>query len=463
MADGAYQYDVAKYRKWKQLVPFLYDWIANHNLAWPSLTCRWGPQIKEATFKTTQTAYISEQTDSSEMNTVQVVSCEIVKQHVAGAENIAQFNEQNKSPYIKSLKTIFHPGEVNKIREVPQHPTIVITHTDAAELYVWATDSQPDRAPEPHNATSKTSVADLVLTGHKDYAEFALGCSSVEPLVASGGRDRNVVIWNLKDHVTSLAGSQGTKPGASTTLGARHHLTGHGETIEDVCWQPGSAEMLASVGDDQQLMLWDLRTNKASAAVRSAHGKNDIHCVDWCALDTNMLATACAEGVLKIWDKRKLQQGSDAGVAIKAIKAHGKAIMRTEWCPVQKDVIATGSEDMLLSVWNLSQTAPPPVDLDEGKDGAAAPQPDTDIPPELLFQHAGHRSPVVDFQWNPHNPWTLASVSDDVSSGMAGGTLQIWRMNDLIYRDRDEVINELEEHRDFIVHGNNGPPQAAHA
>ena len=36
------------------------------------------------------------------------------------------------------------------------------------------------------------SVPDLVLEGHTDLAEFALGVSSAEPLVASGGRDTNV-------------------------------------------------------------------------------------------------------------------------------------------------------------------------------------------------------------------------------------------------------------------------------
>ena len=36
------------------------------------------------------------------------------------------------------------------------------------------------------------SVADLVLEGHTEQAEFALGVSSAEPLVASGGRDTNV-------------------------------------------------------------------------------------------------------------------------------------------------------------------------------------------------------------------------------------------------------------------------------
>ena len=54
---------------------------------------------------------------------------------------------------------------------------------------------------------------------------------------------------------------------------------------------------------------------------------------------------------------------------------------------------------------------------------------------------------VVDFQWNPHDPWTFMSVSDDVSDDLGGGTLQLWRVNDLIYRDETEVLAELEKHR----------------
>ena len=32
------------------------------------------------------------------------------------------------------------------MQEVPQHPHVLVTHTDAPELYVWNTDAQPDRA-----------------------------------------------------------------------------------------------------------------------------------------------------------------------------------------------------------------------------------------------------------------------------------------------------------------------------
>lgn len=37
-------------------------------------------------------------------------------------------------------------AQVNKIREVPGYESILVTHTDAPELYVWSLERQPDRA-----------------------------------------------------------------------------------------------------------------------------------------------------------------------------------------------------------------------------------------------------------------------------------------------------------------------------
>nr|GEX50425.1 WD-40 repeat-containing protein MSI4 [Tanacetum cinerariifolium] len=50
-----------KYSHWKEVVPILYDWIANHNLVWPSLSCRWGPLLEQSKHKNKQRLYLSEQ------------------------------------------------------------------------------------------------------------------------------------------------------------------------------------------------------------------------------------------------------------------------------------------------------------------------------------------------------------------------------------------------------------------
>lgn len=58
----------------------------------------------------------------------------------------------------------------------------------------------------------------------------------------------------------------------------------------------------------------------------------------------------------------------------------------------------------------------------------------------VLFQ-------VVDFHMNPHDPWTMLSVSDDVSIDSGGGTLQMWRISDMITRPENEVLDEIFQHR----------------
>ena len=44
------------------------------------------------------------------------------------------------------------------------------------------------------------------------------------------------------------------------------------------------------------------------------------------------------------------------------------------------------------------------------------------------------------------------SVSDE-SQMEGGGTLQLWRISDLLYRTEEEVLAELEAHRwdDFVI------------
>lgn len=43
-----------RYTQWKSLVPVLYDWLANHNLVWPSLSCRSARKNKLVLFIYTQ-------------------------------------------------------------------------------------------------------------------------------------------------------------------------------------------------------------------------------------------------------------------------------------------------------------------------------------------------------------------------------------------------------------------------
>lgn len=142
-----------------------------------------------------------------------------------------------------------------------------------------------------------------------------------------------MLVWDLDSHSTSLAVSStaSSGPGASTHLDPLHTLSGHSNTVEDVCWCPGSSFELASVGeqrrgcrvlrptcwagiliststampfissppltfqsagDDYSLLLWDTRRGGAPVLhVASVHGPQDVHCVAWSPHQQEMLVT----------------------------------------------------------------------------------------------------------------------------------------------------------------------------
>ncbi|KAJ3694985.1 hypothetical protein LUZ60_000362 [Juncus effusus] len=431
-----------RYTQWKSLIPVLYDWFANHNLVWPSLSCRWGPRFEQATYKNRQRLYLSEQTDGSMPNILVIANCDVVKPRVAAGEHISAFNGETRSPFIKKYKKIIHPGEVNRIRELPSNSNIIATHTDSPHVLIWDVEAQPNR----HTVLGASeSLPDLILTGHKQNAEFALAMCQTEPFVLSGGKDKRVVLWSIQDHISTLglrdsaickiAGADTQK---SPEISPRGVFKGHDNTVEDVQFCPSSGEEFCSVGDDSCLILWDSRLgNSPVIKVEKAH-EADLHCVDWNSHDTNLILTGSADNTVKLFDRRKLI--SNGGSApVHEFEGHDSAVLCVQWCPDKSSVFGSSAEDGLLNIWDHNKVG----EKREGRASAA--------PPGLFFKHAGHRDKVVDFHWNSSDPWTIVSVSDDADSTGGGGTLQIWRVSDLIYREEEMVVAELEKFKDHIA------------
>ncbi|XP_042060736.1 WD-40 repeat-containing protein MSI4-like [Salvia splendens] len=434
------------YAHWKQLVPVLYDWLASHNLVWPSLSCRWGPVLERGTYKTKQRLYLSEQTDHTQPNTLIIANCEVVRPRVAAESHIANFNEDARSPYVKKYKTILHPGEVNRIRELPQNKNIIATHTDCPEVLIWDVEAQPNRHAVLGAADSRP---DLVLSGHQDNAEFALAMCPAEPFVLSGGKDKSVVLWSIQDHVSTLAsdGTQSAESASSivkaadnSTVGPRGIFQGHTDTVEDVQFCPSSSQQFCSVGDDSCLILWDARIGSDPVVkVEKAHNA-DLHCVDWNSHDENYILTGSADNTVCMFDRRNIT-ANGIGSPVHKFAGHKAAVLCVQWSPDKCSVFGSSAEDGLLNIWDYEKVG-------QKKDtGSKTPG----TPAGLFFQHAGHRDKVVDFHWNAHDPWTIVSVSDDGEFSGGGGTLQMWRMTDLLYRPKDEVLTELQKFKDHVI------------
>ncbi|KAF3328341.1 WD-repeat protein RBAP1 [Carex littledalei] len=320
------------YENWKSNIPVMYDWFTNHNLVWPSFSCRFY----------LQGVYVVV-TDGFVPHTLMITNCDVVKPRVKNAEDISQFNEEEQSPFVQRYKTLIHPGEVNRIRELPQKSTIVATHNNSPNVLLWDLEAQPNRHPVNGAPASRP---DLILTGHGNDVEFALAMCPTEPFVLSGGRDNSLVLWSIQDHITSLGSTKG-----SPKLGPRGVFEGHDAIVEDVQFCPSSAQEFCSVGDDYRLILWDARSGNAPVVkVEKAHDA-DVHCVDWNAQNENLILTGSADKTVHLLDRRKMFVG---GVVLPIHKFEGHKdhiFYEPQWCPDRASVLASAGLDDFLNIW----------------------------------------------------------------------------------------------------------------
>lgn len=282
----------------------------------------------------------------------------------------------------------------------------------------------------------------------QEDARFALNWSTRDTWVCSGGEDFNVCVWDLGAHTTSLlTGPAPTPTGKKKqgpTLAALHVLKGHEATVEDVCFLPGSTNVLASVGDDKMLLLWDLRAGtKAVSTVKNAH-KADVQALDWNRADPTFLATGGQDGVVKVWDVRHFTGAAGGGAQAAAPKAFASvemaydasddadepAITRIEWCPKQADMLACCTSGGQVVLYRMGGG-----EGGKGGKGTLAP----------VFRHVWHNAGVEDLHWNPAadaNEVLLASCSQQ-ERDEGGGALHLWRVNPLVHLPEEEAVTLL--------------------
>jgi histone-binding protein RBBP4 len=443
------------YGRWKSLVPFVYDWFAHTRTSWPSLCARWGEVLDANDHRSRQRVYLTEQTEGTTAsgkptpNTILVCQAEVVRPRVAAAEHMI-FDEHAKSPILKKEKALWHPGEVNRMRCVPGKENVLLTHTDAPEVFVFDANGPGGKQSACKRADgTQYTPPTACLRGHTENAEYALAVSTVGEVVASGGKDEKVMIWELGDASTG-GGARGKEEkegsgapvvggGLSSTELARHtsiwarvEFSGHTDTIEDVCFNPRNERELCSVGDDRNMFFWDTRTKKAAGFAKGAHA-DDVHCVAWSAFEEHVIVTGGKDTTVKVWDRRTLSDSSNE--AMHTFDDHTDSVLCVDMHPQAKGVFMTADEVGRVNVFDYSK-----VGAEQSAEQAKA------GPAHLVFQHSGHRGTVWDIQWNPYDSWTACSTS----VGDFQNTLQLWRVNDLIYRDEEECVRELQQHRDII-------------
>lgn len=207
---------MASFERWRPLAKIAYDYFYPHSLKWSASCCKWGDVIAENETMIRQEVIFGCRTDGiyHKSNNQWDGVCSLI---VLGEVDIPKRGYtipkrlDSVSTSVKDMKrrinvkkVISHPYEVNCLKAWDVNRKLICSHTDSKDVFVWDLFNQDDTEYK-ENATA--NVPDLILKGHTDIACYALDWHKTQPIVASGGRDNKILLWNLDEyfgyHVTA--------------------------------------------------------------------------------------------------------------------------------------------------------------------------------------------------------------------------------------------------------------------
>ncbi|KAF7303061.1 WD40 repeat-like protein [Mycena kentingensis (nom. inval.)] len=415
-----------EYKTWKKNAPYLYDVVITHALDWPSLTCQWFPDAENSPSKpyTTHRLLLGTHTSQQSNDYVQIATVQIPKRAGPGAEKLdrASYDDDRgelgghtipPAPRIQIEQRINHEGEVNRARYMPQNPDIIATKAVSGQVLVFDRTkhgSEPDR-----DGKCKPQIRLLGQT----QEGFGLAWSPVkEGHILGASEDTTVCHWDITSYATKGASIQPT-----TTF------VGHTAVVGDVDWHTKQENMLASVGDDKMLMIWDTRAATQPSHKYEAHDR-EILSVAFSPAKEDLLITGSADKTIVLHDIRKL------GEPLHTFAYHTDEVLHLAWSPHNATVFASASSDRRVNIWDLSL-----IGVEQSPDDQE------DGPPELLFMHGGHTARPTDFCWAPGeaDAWTATSTSEDNIVMVWQPTMRIWA--------GDEVPVDAKELEDDAMQG----------
>mmetsp|Transcript_14499 Transcript_14499/g.36672 ORF Transcript_14499/g.36672 Transcript_14499/m.36672 type:complete len:448 (-) Transcript_14499:31-1374(-) len=311
--------------------------------------------------------------------------------------------EEDDQPPIMHHRLISHPGSVNRIRAMPQQPSLVATWSERGTVQVYDVAAQLKELDEEGPGGSKGKKTPIykvqpkeTLKGHKTEG-YAVDWSPVRAgLMATGDCGNAIRIWEPKD-----GGGWVTQPNSCNA---------HEGSVEDIQWSPTEEDVFVSSSVDKHIFVWDKRQSNSPMLKVQAHDA-DVNVVSWNRSTTYMLASGGDDGVLRIWDLRNFT----ATDFVAHFKHHQAPVTSVEWCPHEPSMLATTSADNQTIVWDLALERDPEeeaamaADMEALGSNAVAP---TDIPPQLLFVHAGQRN-VKEMHWHTQIPGLITATAED--------------------------------------------------
>jgi histone-binding protein RBBP4 len=393
------------YTGWKTTAGAFYERILGCQLAYPSLTVKWLPDFDQADDAVTYKVLLGQNTSGNEQNHLILASIEVLKTRFDRFSNDVNANvNADKALSFDILKSINHPGAVNRCAYSPQASHLVSTMTESGDALLFDLREHPKETPD----------GDLHVQArlrHHTKEGYAVEWNpAVAGSLATGANDAAVCIWDA----SKLPGQKRDAAGVGRAAPVRALIAaqgGHTAGVMDLSWSHMDEHLLATCGEDKQLLVWDTRAYSVAHRVENAH-EADVNSVAMARKTAHVLATGGEEGIVKVWDLRNLNAPTSE------LQRHTGSILSIAWNPLNADQLATSSADTDVLLWSLSNEGERPTKQN------------------VVFEHNGHCGSVMEVAWceDPkYESVMLVSVSEE------DNIIHIWEPNN------DDEDNEDSE------------------
>ncbi|XP_070613047.1 protein transport protein Sec31A isoform X1 [Erythrolamprus reginae] len=202
-------------------------------------------------------------------------------------------------------------------------------------------------------------------------------------LVASGGNESEIYIWDLNNFETPMTPGTKTQPP---------------EDISCIAWNRQVQHILASASPSGRATVWDLRKNEP--IIKVSDHSNRMHCsgLEWHPEVATQMVLASEDDrlpVIQIWDLRF------ASSPLRVLENHARGILTIAWSMADPELLLSCGKDSKILCSN----------------------PNTG---EVLYELPTSTQWCFDVQWCPRNPALLSAASFDgrisVYSIMGGST-----------------------------------------
>jgi WD40 repeat protein len=247
------------------------------------------------------------------------------------------------------------------------------------EQQLLAASSFRDRVVQLWDTHTRECVA--VFEGHTECVD-GVAFSPNNRLLASGSFDRTVRLWDVVE-----------RRAASPV----HVLRGHTDYVSSVSFS-ADGRQLASGSDDCTVRLWSVPEGVPGPVLQHAC---PVYCVAFSpVVGSNMLASGCGEGIVRLWDV----SGTDQQQLLRELKGNSHVISSVAFSPDGSQLVS-GSYDNTVLLWSVARGT-------------------------LLKVLTGHSQAVTSVAFHP-NGKQIASRSDD-------GAVRIWTVCE--WSDRTHLL-----------------------